>query len=49
MSDRKRNVLDAAQRIDYFGAANPQLACEAPYTVELFTFNRNCITRFHAL
>jgi hypothetical protein len=45
MSDRKRNVLDAAQRIDYFREANPDLKTELPYTVELFAKNTNCIER----
>ena len=45
MSDRKRNVLDAAQRIDFYGEANPQLKTEVPYTVELFNVNKSCIDR----
>lgn len=47
MSDRKRNILDTAVRIDYYGEANPQLASEVPYTVELFANNKNNITRLN--
>lgn len=47
MSDRKRNILEAAENIDYFGAANSQLATEVPYTVELFAANQNNITRLN--
>lgn len=47
MSDRKRNILDAAVRIDYHGEANSQLATEVPYTVELFANNKNNITRLN--
>ncbi len=47
MSDRKRNVLEAAERIDYFGKASPQLAAELPSTVELFAANANNVERLH--
>lgn len=47
MSDRKRNILDAAQRIDYFSESNPQLATEVPYTVELSMNNKNNIARLN--
>lgn len=47
MSDRKRNILEAALRIEFFGDANAQLATEVPYTVELFTNNRNNIARLN--
>jgi hypothetical protein len=48
MSDRKRNILDAAVKIDFFGEANPQLASEVPYTVALFLANKNNILRLNA-
>ena len=47
MSDRKRNILEAAVGIDYFGEANPQLAEEVPYTVELFAANKANIARLN--
>lgn len=47
MSDRKRNILEAAERIGYFGTANPQLAGELPSTVEWFADNVNNIERLH--
>ena len=47
MSDRKRNILEAAERIGYFGAANPQLAGELASTVEWFADNANNIERLH--
>lgn len=47
MSDRKRNILDAAERIDYFGRANQSLATELPSTVELFVANAGNIERLH--
>lgn len=47
MSDRKRNVLDALVRIDYFGEATPQLATDVPYTVELFLANKTIIERLN--
>ena len=45
MSDRKRNILEAAERIGFFGAANPQLATELPSTAGLFTANQNNVER----
>ena len=48
MSDRKRNILDAAIRIDFYGEANPQLAVEVPYTVVLFEANKTNILRLNA-
>lgn len=47
MSDRKRNILDAAERMDYFGKANPSLAAELPSTVELFAANADNVERLH--
>ncbi|CAN5569086.1 hypothetical protein BH10ACI1_BH10ACI1_18490 [soil metagenome] len=47
MSDKKRNILEAVVGIDYFGEANPQLADEVPYTVELFIQNKANITRLN--
>lgn len=47
MSDRKRNILEAAIRIGFYGEANPQLASEVPYTVELFLANQNNILRLN--
>lgn len=47
MSDRKRNILEACVRIDYFGEANPELKAEVPYTVELFLENQNNIDRLN--
>ena len=47
MSDRKRNILDAAIRIGFYGDANPQLAAEVPYTIELFAANQNNILRLN--
>lgn len=47
MSDRKRNILEALMRIDFFGEANPQLKTEVPYTDELFTDNQNNINRLN--
>jgi hypothetical protein len=47
MSDRKRNILDTAERMDYYGTANTQLATEVPYTIVLFTNNRDNITRLN--
>jgi len=47
MSDRKRNILDAAVRIDFYGEANPQLASEVPYTAVLFLANKNNILRLN--
>lgn len=39
MSNRKRNILATAERIGYFGEANPVLAAALPATVELFAAN----------
>jgi hypothetical protein len=47
MSDRKRNILESAERIGFFGEANPQLATELPSTVQSFAANQNNITRLH--
>lgn len=47
MSDRKRNILDAAERIDFYGEANASLATEVPYTVQLFADNKNNILRLN--
>ncbi len=47
MSDRKRNILESAERIGYFGAANPQLAGELPLTVEWFAANADNVERLH--
>lgn len=47
MSDRKRNILEAVLRIDFFGKANPQLAAEVPYTGELFLANSSNIERLN--
>lgn len=47
MSDRKRNILETAVGIDYYGEANRQLADEVPYTVELFVANKNNIARLN--
>ncbi len=47
MSDRKRNILEAAERIGYFGMANPQLAGELPSTVEWFADNAGNVERLH--
>lgn len=45
MSDRKRSILEAAERIGFFGEANPQLATELVSTVELFAANQNNVER----
>lgn len=47
MNDTKREILNALERIDYYGADNPQLATELPITVELFAANKINITRLH--
>lgn len=47
MSDRKRNLLEAVERIGYFGTANPQLAAELPSTVEWFAANADNVERLH--
>ena len=47
MSDRKRNILNAAEGMDYFGKANPQLPAELPSTVALFAANADNINRLH--
>ncbi len=47
-SDRKRNTLDALERMDYYGEANVELKTELPYTVELFARNQTNITRLNA-
>ena len=48
MSDRKREILYALERIDYYGQANTQLETELPITVELFPANQNNISRLNA-
>jgi hypothetical protein len=45
MSDRVRRVLEALERIDYFGTANPDLATALPITIELFTINHNALAQ----
>jgi hypothetical protein len=47
VSDGKRNILEAATRVDYYDAANPELKTEVPYTVELFAANRTNIARLN--
>lgn len=47
MSDKKREILNSLERIDFYGEANPQLATELPGTVEMFADNKNNITRLH--
>jgi hypothetical protein len=47
MSDRKREILNTVERIDFYGEANPQLATELPGTVEMFAANKANITRLH--
>ena len=47
MSDRKRNILEAAERVGFYGQDNPNLATELPFTVELFAANQTNIERFH--
>jgi len=44
MSDKKRNILESLERIDFYGEANPQLATDLPFTVELFAANKANIT-----
>jgi hypothetical protein len=44
MNDRVRRALDALQRIDSFGTANPDLATKLPVTVELFADVKAAIT-----
>lgn len=48
MNDRIRRALDALQRIDSFGTANPDLATKFPVTVELFASIKNAITQIGA-
>ena len=48
MSDRKREIFNALERIDYHGDDNPQLATELPVTVELFAANKTNIADLHA-
>lgn len=47
MSDRKRNILEAAERVGFYSQDNPNLATELPFTVELFAANQTNIERFH--
>lgn len=47
MSDRKREILNSMERIDFYGEANPQLATELPGTIEMFAANKINITRLH--
>ena len=48
MSDRKREILNSLERIDYYGDDNPQLTTELPVTVELFAANKTHIAALHA-
>ncbi len=48
MSDKKREILNALERIDFYSNDNPQLATELPVTVALFTDNRKNIADLHA-
>lgn len=48
MNDRKREILNTSERMDYYGANNPQLATELPVTVELFAANKSNIADLHA-
>lgn len=48
MSDRKREILYALERINYFGQANPQLKTELPFTIELFAAVQTHIARLNA-
>ena len=48
MSDRKREILYALERIGYFGQANPQLATELPFTIELFAAIETHIAQLNA-
>src|SRR5215213_6550918 len=48
MSDRVRRALEALERIDYFGMANPELATALPLTVELFAAIKTAITQLSA-
>lgn len=48
MSDKKREILNSLERIDFYGEDNPQLATELPVTVELFEANKTNITDLHA-
>lgn len=49
MSDKKREILNSLERIDYYGDNNPQLATELPVTVELFAANKTSIAGLHAM
>ena len=46
MSDKKREILNTLEKMDFYGEANPQLASELSVTVELFAANQTNITRF---
>jgi len=48
MSDRKREILYALERIDYYGQATAQLKTELPITIELFLANQTNISRLTA-
>lgn len=48
MSDKKREILYALERIDYYGEANPDLKTELPITSELFPANQANISRLNA-
>ena len=48
MSDKKREILNSLEGIDYYGEDNPQLATELPITVELFEENKANIDALHA-
>lgn len=45
MNDRKREILNASERIDFYGEANTQLATELAVTIDLFAANKTNITR----
>ncbi|MBS1797845.1 MAG: hypothetical protein JSS81_28755 [Acidobacteria bacterium] len=47
MSDKRRNILETAENIDYYGEANSALQHELPFTAELFAANRDNIGRLN--
>ncbi|MGC2236414.1 MAG: hypothetical protein WA584_09645 [Pyrinomonadaceae bacterium] len=47
MSDRRREILNCLERMDFHGEANPQLATELAGTVGMFADNKNNIARLH--
>ena len=48
MSDKKREILNALERMNHYAEDNPQLATELPVTVELFAANKTNIADLHA-